>query len=209
MLRDQLVKGICNQSTKQDLLKLQNLTLQKSVDICRTAEKAPIHSQSIGTEDAQVMKVYKTNRAKEPARQKECLFCGYLHAQIRSRCPAYGKLCNACKEKDHFESKCPNKNRRARKQRSNISKRSKCNALRPHVQHLDTSSENDEDEYAHWVNAVKSKKQRKDAKCLMLLDKQEIIFQIDTGATLPAKFTNEIKPYKGVLTMWNNPLWNH
>ena len=115
MLRDQLVEGICNQSTKQDLLKLQNSTLQKSVDICRAAEKAYIHSQSIGTEDAQVMKVYKTNRAKEPARRKECLFCGYLYAPKRSRCLAYGKLCNACKEKDHFESKCPNNDRRAPK----------------------------------------------------------------------------------------------
>ena len=57
------------------------------------------------------------------------------------------------------------------------------------------------------MNTVKSrKKQRKDAKYLMLLEQQEIIFQIDTGATintLPAKFANEIKPYKGVLTMWN------
>ena len=103
MLRDQFVEDIRNQSTKQDLLKLQNLTLQNSVDICRAAEKASIHSQSMGTENAQVMKVYKTNRAKEPAQQKECLFFGYLHAPKRSRCPAYGKLCNACKEKDHFE----------------------------------------------------------------------------------------------------------
>ena len=85
ILSDQLVEGIRNQSTKQDLLKLQNLTLQKSVDICRAAEKAPIHSQSMGAEDAQVMKVYKTNRAKEPARQKECIFCGYLRAPKCSR----------------------------------------------------------------------------------------------------------------------------
>ena len=127
-----------------------------------------------------------------------------------SKCPAYGKLCNSCKKKDHFESKCFNKEGRAPKQRSNISKRSKCNAPRPRVYHLNTSSEDDGDEYAHWVNAVKSrKKQRKDAKCLMLLDKQEIIFQIDMGATiytLTAKFANEIKPYKGVLTMWNKSL---
>ena len=51
------MEGIRNQSTKQDLLKLHNLTLQKSVDICRAAEKASIYSQSMGTEDAQVMKV--------------------------------------------------------------------------------------------------------------------------------------------------------
>ena len=138
----------------------------------RAAEKASIHSQSMETEDAQVMKVYQTNRAKEPARQKECLFCGYLHAPKGGRFPAYGKLCNACKEKDHFESKCPYKDRRAPKQRSNISKRSKCIAPRPRVHYLDISSEDGEDEYAHWVNTEKSrKKQRKDAKCLMLLDK--------------------------------------
>ena len=44
---------------------------------------------------------------------------------------------------------------------------------------------------------------------VMLLDKQEIIFQINTGATiniLPAKFTDEIKSYKGILTMWNKSL---
>ena len=70
MLRDQHVEGIRNQSTNHDRLKLQNLTLQKSIDICRAAEKASIHSQSMGTEDAYVMKVYKTNRAKEPARKK-------------------------------------------------------------------------------------------------------------------------------------------
>ena len=57
MLKDQLVEGIRNRSTNQDHLKLQNLTLQKSVNICRAAEKTSVHSQSIGTEDAQVTKV--------------------------------------------------------------------------------------------------------------------------------------------------------
>ena len=32
------------------------------------------------------------------------------------------------------------------------------NTPRPHVHHFDTSSEDDEDEYAYWVNAVKSRK---------------------------------------------------
>ena len=52
ILRDQLVEGTRNRSTKQDLLKLQNPTRQKSVDICRVAEKVSIYSQSMGTEDA-------------------------------------------------------------------------------------------------------------------------------------------------------------
>ena len=94
MVRDQLLEGICNQSTKQNLLKLQILTLQKSVDICRAAEKASIHSQSMGTEAPQVMKVYKTNRAKEPAQKKNAYSVAiYMHQN--SRCPAYSNLCNA------------------------------------------------------------------------------------------------------------------
>ena len=47
MLRDQLVEGIRNQGTKQDLLKLQNLTRQKSVDIFRAAKKASILGQNV------------------------------------------------------------------------------------------------------------------------------------------------------------------
>ena len=43
MLRDQIVEGIRNRSTKQDLLKLQ----QKSVNICRAIEKTSVHSQSM------------------------------------------------------------------------------------------------------------------------------------------------------------------
>ena len=35
------------------------------------------------------------------------------------------------------------------------------NTPRPHVHHFDTSSEDDEDEYAYWVNAVKSRKKQK------------------------------------------------
>ena len=34
----------------------------------------------------------------------DCKFCGKSHD--RGQCPAYGKVCNNCGHKNHFESKC-------------------------------------------------------------------------------------------------------
>ena len=54
--------------------------MKKNVDIWRATEKATIYSQSMGTEDAPVMKVYKTNKAKEPARKKNAYsVVTYMH----------------------------------------------------------------------------------------------------------------------------------
>ena len=63
---DQILEGILSQNTKQDLLKPLNLTQQKSMDICRTAEKALASSQDMGSEVAQEMKIHEASRAKEP-----------------------------------------------------------------------------------------------------------------------------------------------
>ena len=34
----------------------------------------------------------------------ECKFCGKAHN--KGKCPAFGKVCNKCGRKNHFESKC-------------------------------------------------------------------------------------------------------
>ena len=126
-----------NQNTKQDLLKLKNLRLQKkSVNICRAGEKDSIHGQRMELEEAQVRKIDEANRAQEQDGKKEGLFCGYLHEPKHSRCPAYGKNIQCMQKEGPLELKCPKKVRKAPKQRSNISKKCKCNALQPHVHHL-------------------------------------------------------------------------
>ena len=35
-----------------------------------------------------------------------CKFCGYDHAPERKKCPAWGKVCNWCKKKNHFAKGC-------------------------------------------------------------------------------------------------------
>ena len=46
----------------------------------------------------------------------------------------------------------------------------------------------------------------KGAKCKMRICNEDVIFMIDTGAsvnTLPARYAKDIEPYNGTLTMWN------
>ena len=41
----------------------------------------------------------------------KCYFCGKQHEIWKSKCPAYGKTCKACNQKNHFScsAKCHNK----------------------------------------------------------------------------------------------------
>ena len=106
-----------------------------------------------------------TELRKQP---EKCQLCDYLHAPKRSRCPAAGKLCNICKEMDIFESRCPNKDKRAPKQHRK-EKNMQCSTIT--CASPWQSSEDDEDEYSHWINAVTSwKKQRKDPKSVIADD---------------------------------------
>ena len=51
----------------------------------------------------------------------DCKFCGKSHD--KGKCPAYGKTCNKCDSKNHFEAKCTQK---IKKGRSNNPDKCKC-----------------------------------------------------------------------------------
>lgn len=52
----------------------------------------------------------KTNKSREL--DKQCKFCGQLHAMRKELCPAWGKTCNRCKGKNHFAIRCKTSNKR-------------------------------------------------------------------------------------------------
>ena len=217
LMRDQIVTGVRDHDTRQDLLKVQNLTLQKCTDICRAAEAASSNNQGMGCDGGQVLKL---SDSKRTAVKRDCLFCGYSHIMKKEMCPAYGKTCNTCHGKNHFESMCPDrvKNKSNQKAPGLRKKDGRRGTPRQHVNHLESTSEDsDESELdevqwvkdVEWVQAVTTGEKAKDVKCLMLLGTEEVVFQIDSGATvnmLPAKYATDIKPYHGMLVMWNKSL---
>ncbi|CAB3995988.1 Hypothetical predicted protein [Paramuricea clavata] len=127
-----------------------------------------------------------------PHSLKECNFCVKSHEAIKTKCPAWGKLCNDCKGRNHFEVKCKK------------------------VHTLETKSNSDEsdDSDTNWLATVEVPNKTR-AAALMQVKDCDVRFQLDTGAdvnTLCQKFVRptQVEPTTQKLIMWNkskvNPL---
>ena len=205
IIRDRIVLGIRDPETQSELLKERTLTLRTCVDICRAAENANSQAGSLRHESVNKVTTRKKDttprRYQQPSRpprrfvprephkpsggERDCKLCSYQHRMRKEECPAYGKTCNNCQEKNHFSSKCP---RRSGGRRV----------------HMVTDKPYDEE----WIYSVDTAEQgEKHVKCRMDLAGEEITFQIDTGSTvnmLPHKYANNLSPSARQLKMWNN-----
>ena len=98
-----------------------DLSLQKAIDMCRASEFSKRQTKSITEESKSVDYVNKnaTRDGKFPPKEKNekdrqkmsksgppnsCKICGTVHA------PAFGKICQKCKNRNHFASQCLSKN---------------------------------------------------------------------------------------------------
>ncbi|KAL9951197.1 hypothetical protein ACROYT_G043817 [Oculina patagonica] len=125
LIRDRIVCGILCDTMREKLLQENDLSLQKAIDMCRASEFSKRQTKSITEESKSVDYVDKkaTQSGKFPPKdrkdkndqsktknglQKACKRCGTLHAP--RKCPAYGKICLKCKNRNHFASQCLSKN---------------------------------------------------------------------------------------------------
>ena len=127
LIRDRVVCGINSDDVKQQLLRVQDLTLDKTLTICRAYEQSKKHIQYL-SEETNIEHVHRINPQKKYSRpqtqksqnsnrsvretegQKQhpiCDNCGLQHA--RKQCPAYGKQCRKCGKLNHFQKWCRSK----------------------------------------------------------------------------------------------------
>jgi hypothetical protein len=120
LLRDRIVCGLYDNSTRKILLQERKLTLKSAIDIARSAEMTKLRIREFRSDgyEEDVKKVRGTSRkhhrdkpAKKDMKDMICKFCGGKHAMKKSLCPAVGKICKNCKKPDHFAVKCPEKPR--------------------------------------------------------------------------------------------------
>ena len=123
ILRDRLVLGLRDDKVRERLLRINDLSLLKAVDICKAAEQTSqqIKMMNSGLEDSlrhvrRHQRNYRTTEQKKKISQPsaktrgpvqnwpECKNCGRHHAS--RQCPAYGQTCRGCGKKNHFQSKC-------------------------------------------------------------------------------------------------------
>ncbi|GFR79815.1 retrovirus-related Pol polyprotein from [Elysia marginata] len=109
LLRDRLVTGIRNPETRKKLLERRKLTLQDAIDICRATESSASQIKEMDHRQTSSDTINKI--AKQPSRpskvrptsaQATCKLCGGQHQFLKSKCPAYGKVCSKCGGKQHL-----------------------------------------------------------------------------------------------------------
>ena len=115
LIMDRILLGILDDKTHEELLSTHDLTLVKAIEICRPREAAIIHMRALKNEE--INKVKGTQKQKKPrdrtkdkqhqtettrATTKKCYFYKQVHAMRKESCPAWGKVCTSCGEKNHF-----------------------------------------------------------------------------------------------------------
>ncbi|CAB4065960.1 unnamed protein product [Lepeophtheirus salmonis] len=192
LLRNCIVIGIRYTKTQRMLLRESKLTLARAIDICKANESADIQEKLFKDETSAVNKVRASNRRPRNssfpeknsnynsvrsnyALVKDCKFCGLTHSMRKLECPAWEKNCNKCKRLNHFEAKYP-----------------KSNTIHS-VYALANSSDSKMEETAWIHNLRSSMKSSIDVKRRMLVDNQNVTFQVDTEDSvniIPQKFAS-------------------
>ena len=110
MIRDKVVFTVSGK-LQERLLREDKLDLKKTIEICRAFEQSSQYVKEFGaTKVSQAINNVKhdsTRDVRDTARsmgnqkheKRDCNFCGYKHELVRTRCPAWGKICSHCKEK--------------------------------------------------------------------------------------------------------------
>ena len=110
-IRDQIVEGLLDGDTVEDLLKEADLTLQTTVSKCRAQEaakqqRAEITSTPIGHTAVQAVRRNPSARQQQPL-TGTCPGCGSPHHQGgRQQCPAFCATCRSCGKAGHFARVC-------------------------------------------------------------------------------------------------------
>ena len=111
-----IVCGTKDNSLRERLLCECDVTLSKAISANHAAEATRKYAPEIlrSQPSADIDKIFKKklNKSNHNTRNqntrgfiKKCKFCDSSHP--RGKCPAYGKVCHVCNERNHFKVCCP------------------------------------------------------------------------------------------------------
>ncbi|PFX13399.1 hypothetical protein AWC38_SpisGene22515 [Stylophora pistillata] len=116
MIRDRIVYGVGDSSLRKKLPQVPEITLDKCIDMCRSAEATSTQREAMSALNSHVPPPPQVNFVKKASKSadkspfvKHCRFCGQTHEVERSKCPAFGKICSICQRENHFSLKCSHK----------------------------------------------------------------------------------------------------
>lgn len=106
LIRDRIVCGTHSSALRERLLRVENLTLDKCMQICRATELSKENRKTLQGQTVEVVHALKRVTRKNRDSEVNCKFCGKTHEKHKNKCPAYGKKCKKCGKENHFAVKC-------------------------------------------------------------------------------------------------------
>ena len=189
LIRDRIVCGTVSDDVRQRLLRVEDLTLDKALSICRADAESKQSSKYLNESSADKVHMLRKSRSalktskgskQAPIEQikQPCGSCGLRHP--RKQCPAYGKQCHKCNKLNHFAKYCRS-----------------TQATDAIEQNEDSDSGNSADSL--FVGAVTSKTKVIGDECHTSLQVQNLTvhFKVDTGSQvniLPQVLYDKLSP---------------
>ncbi|XP_030851255.1 uncharacterized protein K02A2.6-like [Strongylocentrotus purpuratus] len=186
LIRDRIICGIVNSMVRERLLRQDDLTLDKTLQLCRSAETTRAQAKELSSTDEvsvdalgsrrklfhgnqrqnprqslgqqQTQRPYRSqNQTQGQKSRNSCGRCGNWHGQ--NACPAQGQICKKCGLGNHFAKCC----------KTPMSK------VINEMQNLEV-----EDEF--MVDVVETLESRDEWKVKLVVNSRPVIFKLDTGA---------------------------
>jgi len=116
------VFGVTEPALRKKLLQERQLTVEKTIDMCKSGETTAQHLKDLATAtDPNEIHALKHRNERKPRLPedprdskggKKCKYCGGNHVLEREKCPAYGKTCGKYRKSNHFARVCKQRGRR-------------------------------------------------------------------------------------------------
>ena len=110
-MRDQIIEGLRDGDTVEDLLQESGLTLANTIAKCQSREAAKKHRFNITVPEAEtVAALRRPHQVSHQGSTESCPGCGAsMHRGGRRQCPAYNQVCLNCHKLGHFARVCRGK----------------------------------------------------------------------------------------------------
>ena len=110
-IRDQIIEGLVDGDTVEDLLKEKDLTLETTIGKCRAQEAARKERAEMATgtlPDTTIQAIRKPRSTAQTTQTTQTCPCcgGRFHQGGRKQCPAYNMTCHNCRRLGHLAKVC-------------------------------------------------------------------------------------------------------
>ena len=124
LVRDRIVVGIRDETTRRRLLQQKKLTLADAIDVCKASEATSRRLRTTtGADEVDALNKTITTSSRgrrsaskgrghpgrAPSASRRCAYCDRQHGGQKESCPAYGQTCRSCNKANHFAKVCKSK----------------------------------------------------------------------------------------------------